>query len=58
MLAGAKPLRTPGRYNGLWFERSDGTSFGLRLSADHGPTIDIIRSNTLIVPDNLKVHLK
>jgi hypothetical protein len=58
LLTGAKPVRTSSSYNGLWFERSDGTSFGLRLSADHGPTIDIIRSNTIMVPEKLKVHQK
>jgi hypothetical protein len=56
LMAGARPIRTPSDYRGLMFERSDGTSFGLRQSADHGPTIDIIRSTHPLFQGNFKVH--
>jgi hypothetical protein len=56
MIRGAQPVLTPNTYNGLWFERPDGTRFGLRLSAESGPTIDIFKSNDPLIRENFKVH--
>ncbi len=56
MLAGAVPVTTRREYNALRFDRPDGVRFGLRLSDDHGPTIDIGESNDPLIPQNLKVH--
>ncbi|MGL4324850.1 MAG: hypothetical protein ACRCTD_12505, partial [Beijerinckiaceae bacterium] len=40
LLHGAVPLSPPHGYNGVWFRRYDG-EFGIRISRDHGPTIDL-----------------
>jgi hypothetical protein len=56
LMAGAVPVQTPRSYNGLWFDRPDGMRFGLRLSDDYGPTIDVMRSDKPPFEDGLKVH--
>jgi len=56
LLVGARPIPTPRKVKGLWFERQDGLRFSLRLSEDHGPTIDIVRSNIPSIRDGFKVH--
>jgi hypothetical protein len=58
LMYGAWPIATPRNFNGLWFERSDGTQFGLRWSVKHGPTIEIIRSDSPLIRRGLKVHQK
>ena len=54
MLQGAAPLSKPG-YPGTWYQRSDGSAFGLRNSRDYGRTIDVSDPN---LPPGFKVHQK
>jgi len=58
LMTGAQPIPTPRNVKGLWFERLDGTRFALRWSAEHGPTVDVIRSNSLLLEAGYKVHRK
>ena len=57
-LNGAQPTTTPSGYSGTWYQRSDGTVFGIRESSGSGTTIDVIRSNNPGLPSGFKVHQK
>ena len=57
LLNGAKPIQTPTQYGGQWYQRPDGTEFGIRQS-DTGPVIDINKSNDAILKPGYKVHRK
>jgi len=52
----AQPIPAPRSYEGLWYQRQDGSVFGVRRSKDNGITIDVIRSNHPSVRDGEKVH--
>jgi hypothetical protein len=54
----ARPITPPRSYDGLWYQRSDGSVFGVRRSRDNGITIDVIRSNHPSIRDGEKVHKK
>lgn len=56
LLNGAQVAATPLNYSGTWFQRSDGTVFGMRESSDNGITIDVIRSGNPHMPPGFKVH--
>ncbi len=56
LMEGSAPVTTPPGYKGTWYQRSDGTVFGLRTSDDSGATIDVIKSNTPSLPSGFKVH--
>ena len=58
LLNGAQPTTTPSGYSGTWYQRSDGTVFGIRESSGSGTTIDVIRSNNPGLPSGFKVHQK
>ncbi|MBI4275950.1 MAG: hypothetical protein HY659_14745 [Rhizobiales bacterium] len=58
LLVGARAISTPRSYNGLWFERPDGTRFGLRVSEQYGTTIDVVRSEHSQLQPGFKVHQK
>lgn len=58
LLNGAQPTTTPSGYSGTWYQRSDGTVFGIRESSGSGTTIDVIRSNNPGLPPGFKVHQK
>jgi filamentous hemagglutinin len=58
LLNGAQPTTTPSGYSGNWYQRSDGTVFGIRESSGSGTTIDVIRSNNPGLPSGFKVHQK
>jgi hypothetical protein len=54
---GAKETDTPAGYDGIWYKRADGTTFGVRRSEKHGLTIDIIDSlGDPVVPSNTRIH--
>ena len=55
-MGGARQIEADAEYNGVWYKREDGSIFGLRLSADHGLTLDVIRSDHPIVKPGFKVH--
>jgi hypothetical protein len=54
----AQPITPPRSYEGLWYQRPDGSIFGVRRSKDNGITIDVIRSNHPSIRDGEKVHKK
>ncbi|GHU24549.1 hypothetical protein AGMMS50243_27780 [Betaproteobacteria bacterium] len=56
LMDGATPVATPSRYTGTWYQRADGTVFGIRTSTGSGTTIDVIKSNNPSLPPGLKVH--
>ncbi|WP_345817682.1 filamentous hemagglutinin N-terminal domain-containing protein (plasmid) [Paraburkholderia sp. PREW-6R] len=58
LLDGATPVTTPSGYAGTWYQRADGTVFGIRTSAGSGTTIDVIKSNNSSLPPGFKVHQK
>jgi hypothetical protein len=55
LMANARRIDPGAGYNGVWYEREDGTRFGLRLSADHGLTLEVIRGGYYL-PNTLKFH--
>jgi filamentous hemagglutinin len=58
LLAGATPVTAPSGYAGTWYQRADGTVFGIRTSTGSGTTIDVIKSNNPSFPPGFKVHQK
>lgn len=44
------------RYNGVRYQREDGSIFGLRLSRDYGLTLDVLESNNSAVRDGFRIH--
>lgn len=58
LLRGSKSTPSRPDYEGQWFERPDGLVFGVRISARHGLTIEIIRSSNPLLPQGYKVHAK
>lgn len=57
LLNGAREISPKEGYNGSWYQRSDGSVFGLRSSETHGETIDIIQSYDLFAP-GFRIHRK
>jgi filamentous hemagglutinin len=56
LMDGATPVTAPASYSGTYYQRSDGTVFGIRTSIKSGTTIDVITSNTPSLPSGFKVH--
>lgn len=56
LMNGATPVSTPSRYAGIWYQRSDGTIFGIRESTESGTTIDVVKSNNPSLSPGFKVH--
>jgi hypothetical protein len=56
LMIGARQLRDNPRYDGVRYQREDGSSFGLRLSHEHGLTLDVLESNTPLVKNGLRIH--
>ncbi|CAB3857225.1 hypothetical protein LMG26841_02269 [Achromobacter dolens] len=56
LMSGASPVPTPPGYAGTWYQRADGTVFGIRNSVKSGATIDVVKSNNLSLPPGFKVH--
>jgi len=56
LMDGAKRMGPDPRYDGVIYRRPDGSEIGLRISDDHGLTIDVLRSQDLLVPRGFKVH--
>jgi hypothetical protein len=55
-MAGARRIDADSDYQGVWYKRQDGSIFGLRLSADHGLTIDVIQNNHPLIPPGYRIH--
>ena len=56
LMGGTRRIEPDAGYNGVWYKRQDGLIFGLRLSADHGLTLDIIQGNDPVIPRGLRIH--
>jgi hypothetical protein len=55
LMANARRIDPGAGYNGVWYEREDGTRFGLRLSADHGLTLEVVGGGYYL-HNGLKFH--
>ncbi len=56
LLSGAARVRGPDSYDGLVFERLDGSLIGIRNSTRYGRTIDVLKSNSPIIPNGFRIH--
>ena len=44
------------RYDGVIYRREDGSEIGLRISRDHGLTLDVLRSNDPLIRNGFRIH--
>ena len=58
LLEGAGPVTGPTSYDGMVFERPDGSLIGIRKSDDYGITIDVLKSTSRSIPNGFKIHQK
>lgn len=56
LVSNSKEVATPPGYAGVWYQRPDGTIFGVRESSINGPTIDVVKSTAPAVPTGFKIH--
>lgn len=56
LMVGARQIGTDRRYDGVRYQREDGSIFGLRLSRDHGLTLDVLESNHPSIPNGFRIH--
>jgi hypothetical protein len=56
LMDGARRMGPDPRYDGVIYGRPDGSEIGLRISRDHGLTLDVLRSNDPLVPNGLRIH--
>jgi hypothetical protein len=56
LMGGARRVDPGGGYDGVWYQREDGSTFGLRLSGGHGLTLEVIRSDHAVVTPGLRFH--
>ncbi|WP_296709865.1 hypothetical protein [Rhodoblastus sp.] len=56
LMEGAVPAIEQSGYGGVWYQRADGSVFGVRMSKSFGPTIDVIKSNDPDLEPGFKVH--
>jgi hypothetical protein len=56
LLEGSSRLDDHPTYDGMRYQRSDGTQFGLRNSKDWGETIDVFKSPNSKISPGTKVH--
>lgn len=56
LMGGARRIDPSAKYDGVWYRREDGSEFGLRISHDHGLTIDVLRSDHPLIRPGFKVH--
>jgi hypothetical protein len=55
---GARVIQSPVGYHGVWYQRPDGSVFGVRRSEGNGITIDVIQHDHPIITNGYKVHQK
>jgi hypothetical protein len=55
LMVGARQIGIDQRYDGVRYQRQDSV-FGLRLSRDHGLTLDVIESNHPAIPPGTRIH--
>jgi hypothetical protein len=56
LMGGARRFEPDARYDGVCYRRNDGSEIGLRISREHGLTLDVLRSDHPIVWPGFKVH--
>jgi hypothetical protein len=56
LLEGAGPVSGPDSYDGMVFERPDGSLIGIRNSDKYGITIDVIKSTSPAIDNGLRIH--
>lgn len=56
LMDGAQRMGPDPRYNGVIYRRPDGSEIGLRISDDHGLTLDVLRSNDLLIRNGFRIH--
>jgi len=56
LMGGARRVEPGADYDGVWYRRQDGSVVGLRMSRDHGLTLEVIESNHPLVNQRFKVH--
>jgi hypothetical protein len=56
LMGSARRIDSDPSYNGVWYRRQDGSEFGLRISQDHGLTIDILRSDHPLLRRGFRIH--
>jgi hypothetical protein len=53
---GAQVVASPPGYRGLWYQRPDGSIFGVRRSEENRVTMEVIQHNHPIIRNGYKVH--
>jgi hypothetical protein len=56
LMGGARQIESRDDYDGVLYRRQDGSILGLRLSRDHGLTLDILRSSDPVIPNSFRIH--
>jgi len=57
LLDGAVEVPAPAKYDGKWYQRSDGSVIGVRTSEQHGETLEVVKSlNESVLQNGYKVH--
>jgi hypothetical protein len=56
LMNGARQIEPRIDYDGVRYQRQDGSIMGLRLSLDHGLTLDILHSTDPVIPNGFRVH--
>jgi hypothetical protein len=57
-LEGAGPITGPNNYEGMAFERPDGSVIGVRESLKYGTTIDVLESTSRSIVNGFRIHKK
>jgi hypothetical protein len=58
LLEGAGPITGPNNYEGMAFERPDGSVIGVRESLKYGTTIDVLESTSRSIVNGFRIHKK
>ena len=56
LLSGAIPVSAPDTYDGMVFERPDGSLIGIRNSDRYGITLDVIKSTSPKIENGFRIH--
>jgi hypothetical protein len=56
LMGGARRMGPDPEYDGVRYRRQDGSEIGLRISHDHGLTLDVLRSNDPLIRNGFRIH--
>jgi hypothetical protein len=56
LMGGARRIEPTAKYDGVWYKRDDGSIVGLRLSREHGLTLDVIESIRPSILNGIRIH--